>query len=165
MVICITSHFSGWKDICQSDSHLSRLLKSSWSLSQSKEYHRQKAVPCYLRRIPEGHLYKWEIIQGPKLSLAERLKAQEQKKMISLLGQPSKICQRKKSLSIPKYFPLPHMKTVCKAIGCEQIKNYCKIFKSKPCRPTLWVKSESLFSCYTAEIGSNHYRADRRRLR
>ena len=42
----------------------------------------------------------------------------------------------------------------------EQIKTYCKIFKSKPCRPILWVKSESLFSCYIAEIGSNHYRAD-----
>ena len=35
--ICITSHFSGWKDICQSDSHLSRLLRSSWSLSQSEK--------------------------------------------------------------------------------------------------------------------------------
>ena len=46
-----------------------------------------------------------------------------------------------------------------------QIKNYCKIFKSKLCRPILCVKSKSLFSCYIAEIGSNHYRADRRRLR
>ena len=26
-------------------------------------------------------------------------------------------------------------------------------------------ESESLFSCYIAEIGSNHYHADRRRLR
>ena len=50
-------------------------------------------------------------------------------------------------------------------LKCDQIKIYCKIVKNKPCRPILRVKSESLFSCYIAEIGSNHYRADRRRLR
>ena len=37
MIICMTSYFSGGKDICQSDSHLSRLLRSSWSLMQSEE--------------------------------------------------------------------------------------------------------------------------------
>ena len=36
VVICISSHFSGWKDICQSDSHLSRLLRFTWSLMQSE---------------------------------------------------------------------------------------------------------------------------------
>ena len=48
--------------------------------------------------------------------------------MISVLGQPSEICQREKNLSIPKYFPLPHMMTVCKAIGCEQLyQMLCKV--------------------------------------
>ena len=36
-VICMSSHFSGWKDIFQSDSHLFRLLRSSWSSMQSEE--------------------------------------------------------------------------------------------------------------------------------
>ena len=50
----MTSHFSGWKDICQSDSHFCKLLRSSWSLMQSEElwivrYRRdilQRAVQC-----------------------------------------------------------------------------------------------------------------------
>ena len=29
MVMWMTSHFSGWKDICQSDSHFCKLLSSS----------------------------------------------------------------------------------------------------------------------------------------
>ena len=37
VIICIISHFSGWKDICQSDSHISKLLRFSWSFSQSVE--------------------------------------------------------------------------------------------------------------------------------
>ena len=54
-----------------------------------------------------------------------------------------------------------------KYLKSDQIKNYCKIFKSKPCRPIVYYEweNESLFSCYIAEIGSNLYRANRRRLR
>ena len=37
MVMWMTSHFSGWKDICQSDSHFCKLLRSSGSLVQSEE--------------------------------------------------------------------------------------------------------------------------------
>ena len=37
VVMWMTSHFSGWKDICQSDFHFCKLLKSSWSLVQSEE--------------------------------------------------------------------------------------------------------------------------------
>ena len=37
VVMWMTSHFSGWKDIFQSDSHFCKLLRSSWSLVQSEE--------------------------------------------------------------------------------------------------------------------------------
>ena len=55
---------------------------------------------------------------------------------------PSEICQREKSLPIPKYFPLPHMKTVCKAIGFEQL--YQMFLQS----PSLQHHFECLSACY-----------------
>ena len=43
-------------------------------------------------------------MQGPKLSLAGRLKAQEQKKVIFLLRQPSEILSERKEHIHPKVF-------------------------------------------------------------
>ena len=37
VVMWMTSHFSGWKDICMADSQFCKLLRSSWSLVQSEE--------------------------------------------------------------------------------------------------------------------------------
>ena len=37
VVMWMTSHFCGLKDICQPDSHLCKLLRSSWSLVHSEE--------------------------------------------------------------------------------------------------------------------------------
>ena len=46
----------------------------------------------------------------------------------------------------------------------DQIKIYI-YSKANLVDPYYEWESESLFSCYIAEIGLNHYRADRRRLR
>ena len=52
-----------------------------------------------------------------------------------------------------------------KCLKGNQIKMYWKISKANLVDPYCEWVSESLFSCYIAEIGSNHSRADRRRLR
>ena len=47
----------------------------------------------------------------------------------------------------------------------DQIKIITKYSKANLVDPYYEWESESLFSCYIAEIGSNHYCADSRRLR
>ena len=66
LLLCEGPHISLDKNICRSDSYLSRLFRSSWSLMQSVScellgtggYHLQRVVRCCLRRILEGHLCK-----------------------------------------------------------------------------------------------------------
>ena len=52
-----------------------------------------------------------------------------------------------------------------KCLKGDQIKCIAKYSKANIVDPYYEWESESLFSGYIAEIGSNHYRADRRRLR